>query len=196
MGNAETRKRILESALRLFSQKGYLGATTREIAEEAGVAELTVFRHFSTKENLFEQALQDYSFLPVLERIIEDVKDRPYEEGLLIIARGFYDALCKKKDIIKIIQSEIQRYPEKIHLAYHSMIDGILNALAGYFKELQRQGILRRLDTLHTARAFTGMVFSLFNMQELLLRGKYRHEDEELILKTFINIFIRGTVKQ
>ncbi|MCX8070459.1 MAG: TetR/AcrR family transcriptional regulator C-terminal domain-containing protein, partial [Thermodesulfovibrionales bacterium] len=106
-----------------------------------------------------------------------------------------YNALLKKKDIIKIIQSEMQRYPEKIHLAYHSMIDGILNELSTYLKNLQYEGVLRDFDTFHAARGFTGLVFSFFNMQEILLRARYRKEDEEMILKTFVNIFVRGTIK-
>lgn len=195
MATQDTRTKILESALKLFSQKGYMGATTREIAEDAQVAELTLFRHFNSKENLFEQAIQDYSFLPELETIIINVRELPYEEGLIIIAQGFYNALLKKREIIKIIHSEIQRYPEKIHIAYHSMIDGILNAISNHFKSLQEQGLLRDFDTFHAARGFTGLIFSFFNMQELFLRSKYRKEDKEMIFKSFINLFARGTLK-
>ncbi|RMG73353.1 MAG: TetR/AcrR family transcriptional regulator, partial [Nitrospirae bacterium] len=43
---SQTRKALLESALELISEKGYLGATTREIAMRAGVSEITLFRHF------------------------------------------------------------------------------------------------------------------------------------------------------
>jgi TetR/AcrR family transcriptional regulator len=49
-----TEQKILDAALGLFAEKGYAGATTRVIAQEAGVSELTLFRKFKTKENLFE----------------------------------------------------------------------------------------------------------------------------------------------
>lgn len=191
----DTKTKILDSALRLFSEKGFIGATTREIADSAGVAELTLFRHFLNKENLFEQALKDYSFLPELEEIIHEIRDLPYEEGLLIVAKSFYKTLKKRKDIIKIVQSEMQRYPEKLHKAYHSMIDGILNSFSEHLKDLQKRGILRDFDTFHAARGFLGLIFSFFNMQELLMRSMYRQEDEETILKDFIEIFSRGTMK-
>ena len=45
----DTRDKILDASLALFSKKGFLGATTKEIAKKAGVAELTLFRHFSSK---------------------------------------------------------------------------------------------------------------------------------------------------
>ena len=47
-----TRKRILTAAVRVFSRDGFQGATTREIAREAGVNEVTIFRHFRTREEL------------------------------------------------------------------------------------------------------------------------------------------------
>lgn len=51
---SETEKKILDAALDLFAEKGYNGATTRVIAENAGVSELTLFRKFKTKKNLFD----------------------------------------------------------------------------------------------------------------------------------------------
>jgi AcrR family transcriptional regulator len=58
---------ILDAALRLFSQKGFLGATTRQIAREAGVAEVTLFRRFGSKEELFAEVIRGYSFLPAMK---------------------------------------------------------------------------------------------------------------------------------
>ena len=53
MPTTPTKEKILDATIALVSQKGYLGATTREIARGAGVTELTLFRHFGTKEKLF-----------------------------------------------------------------------------------------------------------------------------------------------
>lgn len=55
----ERRDHILEAALRVFAEKGFHGATTRELARAAGVSEALMFRHFPTKEDLY-QALQVY----------------------------------------------------------------------------------------------------------------------------------------
>jgi AcrR family transcriptional regulator len=48
---------ILHAAIKVFSQKGFNGATTKEIAQEAGVAEGTIFRYFSTKKDILHQIL-------------------------------------------------------------------------------------------------------------------------------------------
>ena len=49
----ETEKKILKAALKIFAKEGYVGAKTRLIAEEAGFSEMTLFRKFKSKENLF-----------------------------------------------------------------------------------------------------------------------------------------------
>jgi len=50
--------RILEAAARIYSETGFRGTTTRRVAQEAGVNEITLFRHFGTKEALVKAALR------------------------------------------------------------------------------------------------------------------------------------------
>ena len=50
-----TRQRLLRAALELFTSNGYRATTTPEIAERAGVAEGTIYRHFSSKEHLLNE---------------------------------------------------------------------------------------------------------------------------------------------
>src|SRR5258707_11698434 len=52
-----TRRRILEAAERVFSRDGFQGATTREIAREAQVNEVTLFRHFRTRDELVRETI-------------------------------------------------------------------------------------------------------------------------------------------
>src|SRR5882762_8133921 len=57
MAGEERRMQILNLAVSLFSQKGFRGTTTREIAQAAGISEAMVFRHFATKEELYTAIL-------------------------------------------------------------------------------------------------------------------------------------------
>lgn len=54
----EIRERILDAARRVYAQHGFRGATTRLIATEAGVNEVTLFRTFGSKSALFECMLE------------------------------------------------------------------------------------------------------------------------------------------
>jgi len=50
----ESRERILAAAARVYAEHGFRGATTRRIAEEAGVNEITIFRQFGSKAALID----------------------------------------------------------------------------------------------------------------------------------------------
>src|SRR2546423_15598117 len=57
MTGDKRREQILQTAVNLFSQRGFSGTTTREIAHAAGVSEAMVFRHFATKDELYHAIL-------------------------------------------------------------------------------------------------------------------------------------------
>jgi AcrR family transcriptional regulator len=190
-----TRHKILEAGLKSFSREGYLGATTREIAREAKIAEVTLFRHFRSKERLFEEVINAYSFLPALRDLLAEIETMKYEEALTLIAKRFLETLTLRKDMIQIMHAEMHRYPGKIHKVYHAFIDGIIETLASYFETMQKKRILRKFDPVHSARAFFGMFFSYFNAQELMMRKKYRFSDTEKTIREFVGIFVKGTMK-
>lgn len=110
-----TRERILESALDLFSENGFHATTTRKIAQEADVNEVTLFRHFSSKMDLFQEILgivrqvgfntdwlKDHDLEPVeairfsIEVALNNAKDHPRIFRILMYAlldrvEGFED---------------------------------------------------------------------------------------------------------
>src|SRR6201993_5060429 len=59
-----TRRRIMEAAEKVFSRDGFQGATTREIAREAQVNEVTLFRHFRTRDDLLRETILYRSIAP------------------------------------------------------------------------------------------------------------------------------------
>jgi AcrR family transcriptional regulator len=191
-----TREKILEAALILFSKKGFLGAATKEIAAEAGVAEVTLFRHFSTKDALLEETLTSYMFLPTLKEIMPSVSKLPYEEALSEMARKYIEILTLRRDFIRILHSERHLYSEKILKTYRSMVNDIFLSIAGYLAKKQKEGVLRKFDTLVAARAFIGMFFSYFSQSELLMLKKNGPRETEAFIREYVRIFMRGTVRE
>lgn len=195
MRQKDTRHRIVESALRLFSERGYLSATTKDIAKEAGIAEVTLFRYFQSKESLFEEVINTYSFLPMLKGLVEEVKALPYKDALKEIAHRFLDTLHMRKGLVRIMFSEITLYPAKTRQIHRRLLSEMFETLAAYFRRLQAQGILRRFEPNSGARAFLGMFFSFFIAQEFHLRGKLKKHELESLIGEYVEIFIKGTVK-
>lgn len=186
-----TRERILAAALHLFSAKGVCGASTREIARSAEISEVTLFRHFPTKEQLLEEVISHYSLSKVQE-LIPDLVNLSYREGLTILANQLLTKLDGLRDWIKILHEEVQHTPKMLPI-YHSFLDTLFDTYASYFRTMQQKGLLRDFDPELAVRAFHGMFFSFFNIEEILLRKEYRATDRPVAVAEFVRIFAYGT---
>jgi len=193
----DTKERLLGATMKLVSEKGYLGATTREIAQEAGVSEITLFRHFGSKEKLFVGMLGQYTFLPHLKELRPRLDELPYEEALYIVATRFLLMLKERKSFIKIMFSEVNHYPGKIRKVYNNTIDETRATLADYFMSLQKKRMLRNVSPEASARTFLSMLVAYFRSEEIMRglditkKGKMDREVREIV-----DIFVHGTLKE
>jgi len=190
-----TKQRLLDATLKLISEKGYLGATTREIAQEAGVTELTLFRHFGTKEKLFEELLRNHTFLPRLKELLPELAGLSYGDSLRLIATRFLLSLKERKSMVKIMYSEVTIYPEKIKKLYNKFIEDLRLTLASYFRGLQKKGLLRTVSPEMAAQLFLGMLFSYFRSEEIMREGGMKKQTMDKNIKAFVDIFMFGTMK-
>jgi len=194
---SETEEKILSATLELISAKGYLGTTTREIARQAGVSEVTLFRHFSTKEKLFEAVLNKYSFLPRLKDTLvkldgnrEKLVDILYSIGL-----SFFETLQERKSLVRIMTCEINVYPEKVRKVYSNFIDQIISLLARYFDSLKEKGVIRDCPSRIISRAFLGMIYSYFIAEEIIKARVVPPEEKGKVIREFTGICIEGIGK-
>ena len=82
---SERRAQLLEVAIAVFGRRGFRGATTRVIAEAAGVSEATIFRHFPSKDDLYVAAFRQRTEVGTeqLVEVLQGHADRQDDEGLL-----------------------------------------------------------------------------------------------------------------
>jgi AcrR family transcriptional regulator len=189
-----TQHKLLEATLKLISEKGYLGATTREIAQEAGVTELTLFRHFGSKEKLFEEVLKYYTFLPTLQELLPELVTMSSTDALTLVAINFLQSLKKRKAMVKIMHSEINLYPEKIREVYTKSIDDVRAVLAMYFRSLQKKGTFREVSSETAARVFLSILFSYFRTEEIVRGHEITKAKMEKNVQEFVDIFLNGTL--
>ncbi|RCG30245.1 TetR/AcrR family transcriptional regulator [Sphaerisporangium album] len=144
---ARTRRRILEAAEHLMRTIGLARATTKEIAREAGLSEAALYRHFSSKEELFVKVLEER--LPALGSLIaalsEDPGERTTEDCLTEIARTatlFYEASMPIASSLFAEPALLDRHREglrKLGAGPHKP----LAALTGYLRALRDGGRIR-----------------------------------------------------
>ncbi|HYR08508.1 MAG TPA: TetR/AcrR family transcriptional regulator [Longimicrobium sp.] len=106
----EVRERLLNAALRVFEEAGSRGATTRRIAAEAGVNEITLFRHFGSKSVLISEALAAATREPVHTGLPVEPRDPAAE--LLAWSRAGYAHLRLHAAMIRTTLGELAEAPE------------------------------------------------------------------------------------
>ncbi len=187
-----TRERILQAAAEVFASQGYAGATTRGIADAAGMSELTLFRHFGTKRNLFMAMLDQYSPAAGLERILADRLTGKPRTDLMFIGRFFLKALTERHTAIVLTLCEAERIPEVREVSRD--VPGRLRALlANYLRAQIELGKVRDRDPEMMAQAFLGMFFA-YNISRALAGERLVMADAQVerIVAHFVEIFLEG----
>ncbi len=106
----DNRVRILEAARRVYSTFGWRGATTRRIAEAAGVNEVTIFRQFGNKEALLGAVMTDLAANQVLPPF-PPVPLNP-EAELILWAVAHHQRLCGMREMIRQMLGQVGERPE------------------------------------------------------------------------------------
>ncbi len=121
---------ILQTSRKLFASKGFKAVTTKEIAKEAGVNELTVFRHFKNKENLFKQIILHYISKPDISEFINE-NENDLSKYLLGIGNLIHTIFLENMDLFKLELVERQRMQsmDLINRFPNEIKEGMINYL-------------------------------------------------------------------
>ncbi len=106
----DSRERILVAAAHIFADAGYRGATTRRIAQEADVNEVTLFRHFGSKEELIREAIAHMSRPGNVSRLPETPVDP--EAELTAFGREQLEHLFRVRSFIRTCMGEGEERPD------------------------------------------------------------------------------------
>ncbi len=133
-----TKDSLLAVTARLFACHGWRGTTTRRIAEAAGVNEVTVFRHFRSKETLVAEAIerisQEVHHGRDLPAVPGDLRAEVLEWSLLL-----HGKLREHGPLILACLAEFSDHPELAPVACAGALDSF-DELAEYFRSARRAG--------------------------------------------------------
>ena len=191
LSSVDRRQQILDVATQLFARQGYEGTTTRQIAESAEVNEAIIFRHFSTKEDLYWAVIEDQCRIRAgrekLEQAIASGLDD--EHIFTSIATEFLtrDATLPRLLLFSALERrEVSQRFFKVHVASYYEI------LGDYIRRKIEAGDFRDVDPILAARSFFGMLVYHFQVQELF-GAKHLHDIElEHAVRTFVGIWLKG----
>lgn len=189
----DTRGRILQAAVKLIVEQGYARTSTRAIAAEADVNEVTLFRHFGSKENLFHEMVERYSDLSQLIDAMLKPLTGDYRGDMLHIGRIFMQVMLERSDVIRLILCEAAHFPEVREVMAQNP-RRLRLALADYLRGQMEKDVVRRQDPELAAQAFYGMFFSYAVLRGVLDEDPASGRPPEQVLEDFVNLFVDGTI--
>ncbi len=198
-GALDTHRRLLEAAARVFAQSGLEGATTREIAREAGVNEVTLFRHFQSKEKLLTAVLQR-TFASQEETLQASKAERntaehtgepkDFRAGLRQYAGDYVKLLQSNILLVRTLIGEIHRHVEHEKQVLRGIFGPLKADLVAMIHEARERGSVRAdVDPVIAGDLLGGMIF----MEVLRRTSPFTPEyPTEAYLESAVDVFARG----
>lgn len=161
LSSQDRRAAILESAIQLFSERGFRGVTTRELAASVGVSEPVIYQHFPSKKELYRA-------------IIEASKDEHYTEALDQLSR-MASAASDEEFFRYLAEAMIRWYelrPALLRLVLYSNLEGhelreefhdkqnkpFVDIIVGYIQGRMDEGAFEEVNPMAAALAFCGTI--------------------------------------
>jgi AcrR family transcriptional regulator len=168
---AETRRRIIESAASLFSQGGYNGTGTRDIAQGANINEATIFRHFPHKRDLYLAALEsELQKVQLRGDLLAEVADAPDARAALANTYTLIkSALGEDRGLLRLLQFSSLELGKELDPLLRKHLRELVEVIAGYLQPWIDNGQLQCANAKVVVLTFVAIVvnynsvFSVFS---------------------------------
>jgi AcrR family transcriptional regulator len=184
-----TSKRVLTAALKVFSQHG-LAATTKEIALEAGVNEVTLFRQFESKQNLIAAVKLEMLRHQAQSLARLDLENPDLPRDITRIATAYDRSVSRYMGFIRALISQPAKRKLRDTIATEA-IEAFRSRFHEYLRSAQRRGLIRDIDLSPAMDVFIGMIFS-GALRRHLRRQPY---SRSTYLKMCVDLFLRSVRK-
>jgi AcrR family transcriptional regulator len=180
MAAGDRRQQILDVAVKLFSQKGFRGTTTKEIALAAGVNEAIIFRHFATKSDLYAAIIDGKAGSANVKAVRNAIKeaagsgdDRRLFESVAFHLLEFHE---NDDTAMRLLLYSALEGHELAEMIFRNHISKAQRQLAEYVKRRISEGAFRRVDPGSVVRGFLGMVIN-----HVMHKKFFRYEGNEAL---------------
>ena len=193
---SERKATILAVAKVLFSDKGYHGVSVDEIARRLGVSPAILYRHFPSKEALYEEVLNEIA-----------CKRESYVDAVVNSDGSFADVLRK---ITSIYIESVSRDPDYLRMEMLSVLEGAQAAKRFFenrwrsftdyievsLKELSAEGRVSPVNPKTASLMFQGMIREALYEKCIVKSDRYRETDLDALVQQLIDLFLRAIAYQ
>jgi AcrR family transcriptional regulator len=193
MKSGERRAAIVRAAIRLFSEHGFRGTTTRKLATALGVTEPVLYQHFPSKQDLYRAIIESKAeevalHTGPLKELARGTDDRAFfcALGELILRRYEEDPELTRL----VFFSALERH-ELAELFFEHLYVKLYRLVTGYIRRRTREGAFRPLNPDIAARGLIGMI-SYQGLVNILFPGRLRQPERRRVTTEMVAVFLEG----
>jgi AcrR family transcriptional regulator len=186
-----TRERIIDEAMRLFSERGYAATSIAKIEAAAGLTPGAggLYHHFDSKESVLaagiERQLARLDALREIRRVLTPLGD--FKSELTLIARYILAELDSESDLLRILASEARSRPQLLTAAVDRLVSSTFSGFASWISERAEQPVPgERAEAL--AALGLGSLFSSRLLRDVL--GIPARVDDETLVGTWVELML------
>ena len=188
-----TRDKILQAAQQLFARNGYDGTTTKELSEKAGIAEGTLFRHFTNKKAiLVEVATQGW--IDLLTDLLTELSEMASYEAISHVMYKRMLRLGDNYDMMRVCFMEVQLHQDLRDRIQSEVVEKMTDVAEAFFQTAMERGVYRKMNPRVIAQVFLGMfVVAGFSHETIAQPGASPQEMKEMA-EGLADIFLNGVL--
>jgi AcrR family transcriptional regulator len=189
----QTRTRILQAAQRLFAAKGFEGTTTRDLAQIAGVAEGTLFRHFANKKAIFVEVATS-GWVDILTDLLTELSEMGSYKAVAQVMRRRMCNLQKNADIMRVCFMEVQFHLDLRDRIQTEIIEKMTEVAEAFFQTAMDKGIYRQMDAKLGAKVFLGLFAIAGFSDHTLINPNASPQEMQKMAEGLADIFLNGVL--
>jgi TetR/AcrR family transcriptional repressor of mexJK operon len=190
----DTRSRIIDAAANVFVEVGYARATTRQIAAASGLTEMTLFRHFGNKQNLFAAVLEQYAIGPDSAAMFQSGLTGDFAQDMLAIGQYVAQIMIERRDVMKMMLCEADHFPE-LQEVLGQVPRKLRDMISAFLQTQIEAGTIKPRDPDMMAQAFMGFFFSYTVALGFLDQAMVLDSSEDQLINEFVDLFVQGTLQ-
>ncbi len=189
----ERRQHIIESAIDIFSQRGFHGTRMEDISRAADINISLIYQHFPHKEDLFDAIFATlYAGNPMITRLAEIVQEGTDQAVFRYFAESYVSVEERDIKIQRLLVFAALERPDLARRHFEEREANVIAILARYIEKRVADGVFHPLDALLTARLFAAQASMYVLEARVLNNARWEGYGQEVVLSAMVDTFIEG----
>jgi AcrR family transcriptional regulator len=188
-------QRIQAAAEHLFATHGYERTTTKQLAEAAGVAEGTLFRHFESKKSILA-AVMSHGWNTLLSDLLATLCEVSDCQDMVTLLRHRWQDVHQHADLVKVCLIETPFHPDLCESLQRERLQQMLDVLEAYIQTGIDRGVYRPLNPVSVAQVMLVMFLGMSWIDNTMLNPQNAPQDKTQMADTLADILMNGLLQQ